>query len=98
MALSNIFREPRRELIEQGVGLVGFTGLVLCDQAAAAIMCLVVDGTTSVEAAEWAVASAMAIPLGFMIVGVMVLMHAAGEALCNSLQSRGVHLRPRQRY
>lgn len=98
MALSNILREPRREITESLVGLTVFGAAVWADYAFDAWFRDLDPPKTSQEAI-------LGITLG-MIVGVLlaaivtfvlIVTHALGTAICNALEKRGVHLRPRQR-
>lgn len=104
MALSNIFNEPRREIIETVVGVT-----VL---AAPVVVFLYLDYQFALwlqEQTASGASSGMPIPMGMVsgaILGALltllsglaaVIVHAAGEGFCNAMQRRGVHLRPRTR-
>ena len=98
MALSNIFREPRREITESVVGLSIFGVFLYGDY----------------HLTKWALAElphgGPPLPIAMILVGVgiffacgfsfliLVLTHALGDAICNALQRNGVHLRPRVRH
>lgn len=102
MALSNIFREPRREITEQviGVGVVG--------------VALVVWAISGNAVGEWLLANDRSpvtdrVPfllLGWLValVGIVValfvfsLAHAIGEGICDALSRRGLDPRPKRRY
>lgn len=96
MALSNIFREPRREITESVVGLTIAGGLLWADCRFARWLQNVWPYTTPD-------APPLIVGMIFGLVGVMVAMmffaltHALGDGICNVLQTRGIHLRPRQR-
>lgn len=97
MALSNIWREPRRELTESvvGVGVMGafFYGdywlavwLNSQDPKHAGILC-------------WMLVGAGILALAVLIAGSLILFtHFIGEEICNSLAKRGIELRPQRRY
>ena len=92
MALSNIFREPRREITESVVGITVFS--------------LIVVGPIALAwyAANDSIRQDHDMPWGGVFI-IMILLqlaaaagtHALGEAVCNRLQRAGIHLRPRQR-
>ena len=99
MALSNIFKEPRRELTEQAIG----TGAVLMGIAA---FCLadnwLADSLVRQDSpGEWWGARVLAV--GVLIIGAILtrgltlLAHQIGDSICNAFQARGIHLRPRNR-
>ena len=91
MALSNILKEPRREITEQLVGTLVIFGLPVADAIFA-------------HCAPWDMMG-IGLSLGTIlalgvaaVVAVANIVHAIGEATCNALEARGVHLRPRRRY
>ena len=97
MALSNIFREPRREITETVVGFMVFLGFAYIDMHFAFWFQGVTGGFNN--GCPW--------PIGFIFVGPVImivlillalLIHAIGEWICNSLARRGLELRPKQRY
>lgn len=98
MALSNIFREPRREIIETAVGMAIMAALIGGDYAFARwfeTLC----GYRSNGDAEVPWLLGLIIGLGVALIAVLlaVLTHQIGEMMCDSLQSHGVCLRPRRR-
>jgi ABC-type Fe3+ transport system permease subunit len=97
MALSNIFREPRRELIEQGIGTLVVLGIVAGWCAVGTVICWVDRYPLSNSTAEFAASMALALPVIALAVAILFLSHALGEWACNRLEAAGIHLRPRQR-
>lgn len=93
MALTNIFNEPRREIIETmvgvvlvgaAIGIVGYLALWLNN--------FQIDRTLP---------SAVFIVLVMIIVliAVIVAIHSVGEWFCNWLEDRyNINLRPRERF
>lgn len=98
MALSNIFREPRRELIEQAFGLIGLLGIIVIWLLLTAVMCRLVDGTIHVPIREFCAAAGLAIPIMLLIVLAAIAVHAMGEAICGAMAQRGHDPRPKNRY
>ncbi len=96
MALSNIFREPRREITESVVGIAAI-GLALAPSYWVAGWLSQMDQTIPMP---------VAILFGFILVGMAYLVvaiflaitHGVGDAICDTLDRRGIRLRPRQRY
>ncbi len=103
MALSNIFREPRREITESLVGL-GVAGAVITGIGYWSYWCVKATGgtvLTSLPIAMFMVAiTSIAAIAVLWVLGYLFLAatHAIGEDICDILQRRGVHLRPRKRY
>ena len=103
MTISNIRREPRREITESLVGIGVFAVLSAIDFG------LAVWGHAddpSHSTLEWACMwffalafLAVVVAIALLVVKVFLLAtHAIGESVCNSLETRGIRLRPRQRY
>jgi hypothetical protein len=96
MALSNIFKEPVREITESVVGVV-MCGLFLYGVHFIADWIVL----NSAEDAK----SRMPIVLGYIVAifflglafGALFLIHFIGEELCDALANRGLELRPRRR-
>lgn len=100
MALSNIWREPRREITESAVGLAIAGGYLY-------LLCRFAGWF-----AHWRAGSAYRDPNGGdyfggavtgigVTIGVIILLlvsHAIGEGVCNGLARRGIELRPRKRW
>lgn len=94
MALSNIFKEPRREITESAVGLGVFGVFMYGDYHVALRM-------NPANGGELALAMFVT-TLGIVAsIGVIVLVlmgtHAAGDGICNWLARRGLELRPKNR-
>jgi hypothetical protein len=99
MALSNIFREPRRELTESAIGLVVFGGVALADYSFATWLENYAGyfPSSGNPHLPWPLGMLIGIGVGIFAVGVLFATHEIGTAICNALQRGGVHLRPRQR-
>ena len=102
MALSNIFREPRRELIEQLAGSVAVFGGV--GAFLAADYGIVQFSGWTGQSGEPPLAVAMIFIALLMIVAGMLLFllllvaHAVGESICGAMAERGFDPRPKRRY
>lgn len=96
MALSNIAREPRREIIETVVGLVIFTAFMGLDYTLA----VWIEGVTGGphDGLPWQVGMLFGIPAGGAAIFLALFIHFLGETVCDTLQRNGIHLRPRNRY
>jgi hypothetical protein len=104
MALSNMLKEPRREITETAVGLGLLAFLPVSDLIFALWL---THGDTDPRHTLWTamemVALSGVIPLCGLVIVLVVgyvalqLVHAIGEFACNVLELRGVHLRPRTR-
>lgn len=99
MALSNIFREPRREITESVLGIVPailigwidwqfacwFQGSIMpADKTFRLVGCLF--GLVLIGASI------------FIPYGILLLTHSWGESICNALARRGLELRPKRRF
>jgi len=98
MALSNIKREPRREITESVVGIATFfggAGLYLWG----VYSLLVWLGVKSTG--DFVFAMCMSLPGGFIAVVflgfLLTFTHALGDTICDRLDGIGLHLRPRNR-
>jgi hypothetical protein len=99
MALSNIFREPRREITETIVGFIAFFGVgglwLAADLWLAGWFTRVVQDTSTNSYA------AAAILVGPLLTGGLVILfhivHRIGEDVCDALARLGFELRPRRR-
>jgi hypothetical protein len=98
MALSNIFREPRREITESVVGTLVIVPFFVADWYLSCWL-QAVDAKPPAPFILLMVFGAMVILVG---IGLLVLLlgitHTFGEAVCEALENRGLHLRPRDRY
>lgn len=91
MALSNIFREPRREIIEQAAGAALFVVWI----GTAHWLVRLLGATSTVDLVGGTVVMSMALVL---LIPLVFMIHAAGEFVCGALARMGVDPRPRQRY
>jgi ABC-type phosphate transport system permease subunit len=103
MSLSNILREPRREITESvmGAGVVAVL-LVPFFYGAYYLGHWFVVATDAPDNARGVFGCMLFGTLGMAILvaagGIFLgVTHAAGEAICDALERRGIHLRPRQR-
>lgn len=105
MALSNIFREPRREIIEQ------FFGMALVGGIISAVYWLSgwcfgpdwYDATSTAGYIGERFLTMLIIGGGTFLaiiatIGAWYLAHAAGELICELMAAAGFDPRPRQRY
>lgn len=96
MALSNIIREPRREITESVVGLTMFGGVVGLDYYFALWFS---DAMAATSMGSCPVFLGMMLGLmgGILIVFLAFITHALGDGICNALERNGIQLRPRNR-
>lgn len=103
MALSNILREPRREITET---LVGVSTLIIPVGISYPIALYFpwdkTDPTSLIGRMAASilleVVAAAVLVLGTLGITLLAIgLHTLGEIVCNELQFLGVHLRPRQR-
>ena len=98
MALSNILKEPRREITEQLVGTLVIFGLPVAGAIFARYAPRPSDYTFwDMMGIGLSLGTILALGVA-AVVAVANIVHAIGEATCNALEARGVHLRPRRRY
>jgi hypothetical protein len=102
MALSNIFREPRREITETVVGVALITIPVVADYFAALELQKLSGGWSEFPWPIGMLFVPLIVILGAMAVaavafGLPLVVHAIGEIGCEALEERGIHLRPRNR-
>lgn len=97
MALSNIFREPRRELTEQAFGVVAVGGAIGCDMGVASLLLRLVTGKFTADIPNFG----MAMVVAFFVMGglyfLLDLVHEIGEAVCGAMARNGLDPRPRNR-
>lgn len=106
MALSNIFREPRREIIETGVGIAAIvvglivgSPIIVADYFAALWLNQITGGEKG--GCPWFL-GVILIPLIIFLATLLLSLlaggiHALGEAACAALDRCGIELRPRWR-
>lgn len=96
MALSNIFREPRREITETVVGVLAVTPLMWTAYAFANWFVTAVENPPPYVIAL--VMGAVVSLVALMVVWVtLYLTHVVGEVTCGLLENAGLRLRPRRR-
>lgn len=99
MALSNMIKEPRRELSETFFGILIAAPFVAVDYYfgrwfQSLFSAADKDIINSLILLCGMVVGAVVIGLGFLV---LVIVHELGEDFCNAMQKRDIHLRPRQR-
>jgi len=96
MALSNVFREPRRELIEQAIGTIALSGAIAADAAIGYATARWLGATP--EDGSIVIATLGLAAIGPMVVYVFLLVcHQVGEDICAKLARAGFDPRPRRR-
>lgn len=98
MALSNIFREPRREITESIAGIVV---LALCIIPVHLFATWFRDVVSAKDPGQ----RLFVMVVGYLLAGAAVFVlcvlafatHALGESICDALAKRGLELRPRER-
>jgi len=96
MALSNIWREPRREITESVVGLAALIPAALFDNWFAAWFIRNVDDRCPPPIAYFL--GILSLGLGcFFLVAFAIFSHYVGEEVCDRLAKRGLELRPKVR-
>lgn len=94
MALSNIFREPRRELTETAVGVGVFSVLLWGDYHFAIWLNII---TTDKDGGLPVVAGlAVGVVVFFLSLLLIALIHFIGEGLCDFMADHGLELRPKR--
>lgn len=97
MALSNIFREPQREITESLIGIALF-GVAMAADYAFADWFVVAAGAPPPRFAGIALGIVIGVFLTFAGIALLFITHFIGEAICNAIQRNGIHLRPRDRH
>lgn len=104
MALSNIFREPRREITETVIGLILLALALLLDYWGALKIKVLFPQKFGSDPMWFDMLLLVIMTFtglalaAILIIGVPILVHTIGENICNALADRGIELRPRQRY
>lgn len=97
MALSNMLKEPRREITESVIGLALLGAWLVLDYYFAMWLQEITSGGSG-NPCPWPIAMIFIGPCATaMILGVIFAAHAIGEAICDSLERNGVRLRPQRR-
>lgn len=91
MALSNIFREPRREITETLVGIVAAIVFMVLPCYFGSWLSHFKDGPPLLLGAM------LGLALEGFVVGMFFFIHFIGEEVCDWLDDRGLALRPRNR-
>ena len=102
MALSNMLREPRREITETVVGVTALGGVLTAIAVPAWYLgtwLYSLDHSPLAPFGFYLVMAVFLIAASFLMgCAFFAMAHALGDAVCTALQSRGIHLRPKQRY
>ena len=93
MALSNIGREPRREITESVVGAICFTGFMV---ALGFAVYGVLWGVATMLRTDMLTAFLVTVSGGLVLAGFIAITHAVGEDVCDALDEHGIRLRPRR--
>lgn len=97
MALSNIFREPRREITESLLGIAPIAIWLYVDyRLSVAIEAEVGPRDMPWQGAMVLLTIGLLVALFFLFL-IAVGTHALGEAICNAIARRGLELRPKNR-
>lgn len=96
MALSNIFREPRRELIEQAFGIVPVAFLIGADLLVGrGIYWLLFN---SGRTADLIGSTVLIAPFAILVaVALFFFAHSLGEGICDAMARAGRDPRPKNR-
>lgn len=94
MALSNIFREPRREITESAVGIAIASIVIYGDWWFA---CWFQETVAHDDKQIRVIGMLVGILAAIIITGLVFLTHWVGEEICDSLARRGLELRPKDR-
>jgi hypothetical protein len=99
MALSNIFREPRREITESAVGIgAAVAAVTLLAWVAYLIGQRIHEADNSFSVPVGMVLGAQILLLAGLIGAlILTITHWIGEEVCDALERRGLQLRPRER-
>lgn len=96
MALSNIVREPRREITESALGLGVFVIFLYADYHFA-MWFRVVTADPGGGGCPWPLGMIIGVILMAFSVLILLVTHTMGEGICNFLAKHGRELRPKQR-
>ena len=97
MALSNMLREPRREITETVVGLAAIVGFCFLDYPFA-IWFQEATGGLPHGGCPWPLGLFVGAIVLVLVLGLAIFVHFVGEEICDALARRGAELRPKQRY
>lgn len=96
MALSNILREPRREITETVLGAILLSPLFLATYPIGNYFKSLDDSMPLFGAYLCGFAAAGALALAVFMLAIFI--HYIGEEFCDYLQNNNIRLRPKQRY
>src|ERR1700689_3955199 len=98
MALSNIFREPRREITESVIGTIPIALFCWLDYRFAVWFQAYTMSANSNDYVTWEAGlliGVVGLLLIFLVTAALLLLcHAIGEVICDSLGNKGLELRP----
>lgn len=96
MALSNIFREPQREITESMAGIALSAIIIYVDYVFAVwFRRLTIDLDHGCPILLGMVIGFLGLALAYLA---LLITHEMGEGICNFLARRGVELRPKKRF
>lgn len=102
MALSNMFREPRRELTETAIGLALFGCAVGADYLFARWLQYQAGYSTVDQVSKanipWGQGMCIGVILACVCTIIAMVAHIVGESICDRLQDGGIRLRPLRRH
>lgn len=99
MALSNIKREPRREITEQVVGILTLCFVGWFIWSVPPKLFPVMNTLDAPDRVLAVFLSAFVTVFGiFLLVGLVYFMHFIGEVVCGLLADMGLEVRPKRRY
>jgi hypothetical protein len=98
MALSNIIKEPQREITETLVGVVALLPPCYVIYKVGNRMALDMKPHNVIEwVAVYFFAAAVIAVAVFTVGGALKLIHTIGEEISDTLQLHGIHIRPKRR-
>jgi len=95
MALTNIFREPRREITESVIGITIIGALGYADLKFARWL-QEVSGPGYNEV-PWPLGMMVGLLVAAVFIFLLFLTHEVGDSICDALAERGLELRPKNR-
>lgn len=96
MALSNIGREPRREITEQLFGVAVLGALIVADYNFGLWFQKITGGPD--HGCPWPVGMIAGVMVFIILIGLWFAAHELGEIVCGWLKAIRIDPRPRQRY
>lgn len=95
MALSNIFREPRREITETVIGVLTIVPITWLDYQFAVWFHKVSGGDE--HGCPLILGMFFGVFVAIAFISFVFFIHTIGEVVCDKLCDRGLELRPKQR-